>query len=415
MKILYVLDSYYPKIDGPAIALNQIAKTLTENKLASVDLLVPSYPNYKDEFSYNVIRCKSMFGTDGYRTPIPAQDHNLKKLLKNEKYDLIHIHSPFTLCNYVMKYAKKNNIPTICTIHTKYKSDFKRKLKLNCLVNFMMKYIKNNLNKADHLLTVSKQFTQEIKTIYKCKKKANVIRNATDFADCNISLDKIHELQKSYNLTNEFKFLYVGRIVENKNIQFSLKALSELKKITDKKFKFFIVGEGDYKNTLIKLTKDLNLEDEVIFTGLINNRDELKCYYKMCDLFLFPSIFDTCGIVVLEAGSLSLPSLVAQNTCASELIEHNFNGFSAELEINSWCKTLNDIINTSNSKYAEIKTNAKNTLSSTWKDCSLIHLNYYKFVLLLHKMKLKNKTIFKKCNILKPSKVNYNLYKGVKF
>ena len=412
MKILYVLDTYYPKIDGPATVINQLSEIINQNEFAIIDILVPYFPNYTDKFNYRVIRCKSLPGTDGYRTPTPIFNLKLKSLLKKENYDIIHIHSPFTLGNFALKFAKKHNIPSICTVHTNYLSDFKRKLKCKILVNFMMKYISKIINKADYLLTVSNQFSKDLKNQYGCHKKANVIRNATEFIDNTDLSDKITLLNQKHKITSEFKLLFVGRLVKNKNIQFSLKVLRELKNSNITNFKFFIVGDGDFKKDLISITKEYGLENNVVFTGLIENRDELKSYYKFCDLFLFPSKIDTCGIVALEAGSLGLPSLMIKNTCASELIKNNYNGFVETENIQLWEKSIIKIMDFKN--YNDIRENAKKSLGITWKQISDKCINFYKFVLLLSKLKNKQTCVFIKHKKFKRALIKTSsLYKGV--
>jgi glycosyltransferase involved in cell wall biosynthesis len=133
MKILFALDTYYPKIDGPAGVVSNIVRILNEEGLAEAELVVPSYPGYKDTENFKIHRCPSILGPDKYRTPIPAFSSKVKNLVKNGNFDLIHIHSPFTLGKYVSKLGNKYGIPVIDTIHTQYKSDFERKLKSNFL------------------------------------------------------------------------------------------------------------------------------------------------------------------------------------------------------------------------------------------------------------------------------------------
>lgn len=404
MKILYVLDTFYPKVDGPATVINNIADILTKNKLAQIDLLVPYYPKYQDNFSYRVIRVPSIFGPDNYRAGFPQLKAKLGKSLKNENYDIIHVHSPFTIGKWALKFARKNNIPSISTIHTQYKSDFERKLKSKLLQNFMMKYITKVLNTSDHVLTVSKGFADEIKPTYGYNKKVNVIRNATEFKGTK-SPELVEELKQKYDLKDEFLFLFVGRVVENKNIQFSLQALSEVKKLGNSNFKFFIVGEGDYKDKLVEIVEKLDLKDNVIFTGLVSDRKLLGAYYQMCDLFMFPSFFDTCGIVALEAASFELPSLMLEKTYASELIRNYENGFIAPNDPVTWAKVILEIMN-NKEILNKVKSNAKKTLCKSWEEISLECLNYYKIIILFNKLKKSNYRELKTTIRFSPSKTS---------
>ena len=400
MKILYVLDTFDPKVDGPATVINNIAKILSENKLAEIDVMVPYFPKYTDNFPYKVIRVTSLWGPDNYRTPIPQLKMNLAKIIKKGKYDIIHVHSPFTLGKWAISFAKKHKIPNIITLHTKYKSDFERKLKSKFLQNFMMNYVTKVLNKADYALTVSYGFANEIKETYNYNKKVNVIRNATEFKDTKAP-DIVETLRKKHNLNDDFVCLFVGRVVKNKKIQFSLEALKQAKEKGYTNFKFLIVGEGDYRSKLEELVKKYNLEENVVFVGLISDRNELGAYYQLSDLFLFPSIFDTCGIVALEAASFELPSLMIEDTCASELIVDGDNGFIAPNDTRIWAEKLIDIIHNKD-KLEKTKVRAKETLCQSWEQITMECLNYYKCVILFNKLKNSHKKeIFKNSTLRK--------------
>lgn len=409
MKILYVLDSFYPKIDGPAIVINNISSILNSSKLADVDVLVPKYPKYTDKFPFKVIRCKSIPATEGYRAGLPLLHHNLNKILMQGNYDIIHIHSPFTIGKYAQNFGKKHNIPVINTVHTSYELDFKRKLKSKILQNFMMNYIEKVINKSDYITTVSKGFgLQLISDTYKCRKNVGVIRNATEFKDTDLS-PEIEKLKEKHNIKNEFLFLFVGRVVENKNIQFSLECLKKLKESGFKNFKFLIVGEGDYSSKLSELAREYNLSDNIIFTGVIRDRQVLGAYYKMCHLFLFPSVFDTCGIVALEAASFGLSSFMIEGSCAGELIEDGKNGFVSPADSSIWAERLAEIVK-DRKQIASMKEYTRKSLCKSWEDIAIEYFDLYKRILLLHSMKnCKKETNIKRID-LKPAKKKSGIY-----
>ena len=72
------------------------------------------------------------------------------------------------------------------------------------------------------------------------------------------------------------------------------------------------------------------LSDTCIFTGAITDREVLRGYFTRADLFLFPSTYDTNGIVVREAAACFCPSLMIKGSCAAEGIEHNSTGILIE-------------------------------------------------------------------------------------
>ncbi len=380
MKVLEVLDSFYPSIDGPVNCIVNVAKSLNQKGLATVDLLVPSYPKKVEIEGIKIFRCKSFKGPEGYYVGMPKFDSNINKLIKNGGYDLIHVHSPFTLGRYVILKAKKYGVPTILTMHTKYKSDFERKLKLKSLQSFMMRYIMKAVNSADYIASVSDGAGQTVREYGYKGDKINIIRNGTDLKPVQIEQNVLDEIKTKHNLDGKFVFLFVGRIVENKNIQFSLEVLQKLKKLGENNFKFLIVGSGDYENNLKSLVKKLNLEENVEFLGRITDRKYLSAIYKSADLFLFPSEFDTCGIVAIEAAAMGVASAMLENTCASEVIKNKENGLSLPNDTSVWAEELKNIMN-DRSLLSKIKDNAQKTVYKSWDDAALEYLDFYKNVI----------------------------------
>lgn len=373
MKVLEVLDSFYPQIDGPINCIVNIAKTLKNKNLADVDLLVPKYKKEVNVEGVNIFRCPTVKGPEGYMMCLPQLDKSIKKLIRN--YDLIHVHSPFPLGRYAINVAKKYNIPTLFTIHTKYKSDFERVLKSKALQNFMLRYIMQPVNKSDYVLSVSNGASETLKEYGYKGKNIFVIRNGTDMKPCpsNEKIEK--ELIEKYDLKDNVVFLFVGRIVENKNIQFSLDVLRKMKEKFDK-FKFLIVGSGNYEDKLKKLVEEYNLQNNVVFVGKIVDRDVLASFYKVADLFLFPSTFDTCGIVVIEAAANKLASVLIENSCASELVKNGKNGLVYLENSTVWADELLKIVK-EKQKMKDMGEEAFHSVYFKWEDVAVEYYNFY--------------------------------------
>ena len=376
MKVLEVLDCFYPNIDGPINVCVNIAQIANTKNLAEVEMLVPSYPKNYDCDNVVVHRCRSLKSTEGYRMAIPKFDRKVKKLIKNGGFDVVHVHSPFGLGRYAVKMAKKYKIPVCFTVHTKFKSDFERKLKSKFLQNFMLKYILKPMDKSDYVLSVSNGAGETVKE-YGCKKeKIHIIRNGTDMKPAMVEQSLKDDVIKKYNLAGKFVFLFVGRIVPNKNVQFSLEVLKLLKQKTDKDFVFLVVGGGDYIPKLEKLAEDYGISENVVFVGKVMDREYLSAIYACADLFLFPSTFDTCGIVALEAAVNGLPSVMIENSCASELIVTGKNGLGLPEEASVWADNIKKVMD--NPKLLQdMKTDVKKTLYIPWEQIVNEYIEFY--------------------------------------
>ena len=92
------------------------------------------------------------------------------------------------------------------------------------------------------------------------------------------------------------------------------------------------VGDGYDALAIRAYAEDCGLAEKTIFTGAVHDREQLRVFYSISDLFLFPSTYDTSGIVVKEAAACDCPSLLVRGSCASEGAVHNVSALLAEEE-----------------------------------------------------------------------------------
>jgi glycosyltransferase involved in cell wall biosynthesis len=125
------------------------------------------------------------------------------------------------------------------------------------------------------------------------------------------------------------KLITVCRLERDKNIQCILMAIKILRA---ENFEVFltVVGEGNYMEELLKLTKELNIEDSVLFSG---RQENIEDWYRNNNIFVLPSLYEGFGSVYIEAMASGLPCIAISNrsgkysVAADEIIDHNINGF----------------------------------------------------------------------------------------
>ncbi len=344
MKILQVLDSFYPNLDGPNESMVNISKKLCEQG-HTVELLVPKYPEIVEVDGLKIHRCFSVPSNEDYRAALPQFDRSVKKLIKNGGVDIIHLQSPFILSKYALKLGKKYGIPVVFTMRTKFKEEFKNRLKSRLLVKFMMGYIMRCINGCTVVTAVSRGTVDVLREYgYKRCGSVRVIGNATGMLPLSADQEITEKIVKEYGLENNFTFMFAGRLAEVKNVQLSLSALSIVKKRGYGNFRFLIVGDGAYGKTLKKKASELGLTENVIFTGKITDKKLLASYYAAADILLFPSAFDTFGLVVLEAAANATPTVALKGSCASERIEDGVSGFVWEDGAERWAENIIKIL-----------------------------------------------------------------------
>lgn len=128
-------------------------------------------------------------------------------------------------------------------------------------------------------------------------------------------------VNKSYNLNMPCQFLFVGRLVPYKCPHVVITAFAN-SEILKRNHMLNIVGDGPERDTLQKLIDDNNLNDCVKMLGW-KNQQEIAQYMANSDVFVFPTIREVGGNVVIEAMSSGLPSIVPNYGGPSELIDDN--------------------------------------------------------------------------------------------
>jgi glycosyltransferase involved in cell wall biosynthesis len=152
---------------------------------------------------------------------------------------------------------------------------------------------------------------------------------------------KIHYIELAFTKTKNDKsvtktylkgeFLYVGTIEKRKGLHFLIKSLNFLSK-ERKDFKLNIIGrvaDSEYYNYLLKQIEDFELKNNVIFHGYVPE-EKLNDFYLKAELFIFPSLLEGYGMVLMEAMSFGIPVIAFDNSAISLTVKHGYNGLLAE-------------------------------------------------------------------------------------
>lgn len=366
LKIGLFIDTYYPMIDGVIMVVDNYAKRLKDRAEVTVFCPKPKSKKYKDEFEYAVKRCKrvNFFWAD-YCVGVPKLDRKFRKELDKMQLDIVHIHSPFGLGKIGVKYARKHNVPVIATLHSQFKQDFYKATKMKWLTNILLKKTMKTFNDCDLCWAVNEGIGDLFVNDYGLTSPCGVQYNGTEM----VTLDKDYtaEINEQYNIKPDQKvFLFVGRLTLLKNILFIVDSLSVLKqKGVD--FKMLYVGSGGAEAELRNRIKKHNLEDDVILCGRVADRVHMAKIYQRADLFLFPSPYDTDGLVKYEAASQYTPTVSIKGFhCAGNIFD-NENGFLSENSPEAYAEKIYEVLNDTET-LEQVKQTAHDKLYRSWDD-----------------------------------------------
>lgn len=366
IKVGLFIDTYFPMVDGVINVVDNYAKRLNDEEF-QVIVFAPKTRNkkYVDNFSYKLQRCKSVkiFFLD-YDLPLPRFDRKFKKTLKESNLDIVHIHSPFGVAKMGIRYAKKHNIPVVATLHSQFEKDIFQSSKSKLITKIMLKSIMRVFNRCDEYYAVNSKISQ-VFLRYGTKHLPPVQRNGTDMTPVKDETKALEMVNKKFNLrADENVFLFVGRINVLKNILFTVQALSKLK---DQNFKMFFVGDGVDMDKLKKEIEKYHLQDKVILTGKIYDRELLECLYLRAKLFLFPSMYDASSLVQIEAASQKTPTLFLKDSATSATVTENVNGFLADPTPEAYARKIEEIL-ADEKLYKTVQEGAVRDLFVTWDD-----------------------------------------------
>ena len=365
--VVYFIDSYFPIIDGVVSVLDNYATYMSE--YYNVIVCCPKHKNktYKSE-NYFVLGANSIyFKAQGYDYALPALDVKFNHFINLLKIDLIHINAPFNMGNFGLDLAKRRNIPSITTFHSQFKQDFYKATNSELLSTILSGLIMNVYQNSTITITMN-EFAAGIMKSYGLKrKKIEIVPNATSlvYKDFDENQEKTilnkHKIDK-----NKFNLIFIGRFVKVKNIDFILESIKDLKE-THKDFSMIFVGYGPEEGAMKKYCAENGLSGHVIFTGKILNEDEKAIIIKNSNLLVFPSTYDTDGIIKIECACYSVPTICFENTGVSSGFVNDETAFIVENDKDKFVEKLRFILD--NPDIAkQIGDNARRETYITWKD-----------------------------------------------
>ncbi len=369
MKIAIFTDAYEPHISGVTTSIKML-KTALE-KMHHVVYIVTANLEGKG-FKYdeeNRIVYLPGIKTGIYQTKLTGiYSSKAMKIIKSWNLDVIHSQTEFGIGYFSRIVAKKLNIPVVHTYHTLYE-DYVHYVTHghfnNVAKKFVVKMTKYYCEKKCNELIVP---TDKIKELfvnkYDIKKYINVIPTGIDIDKFKVTSEmkkRIDEIKKKYKIKDtDFVIGSVGRIAPEKSFDKLLYNIKDMIKVNNN-IKVMLVGGGPDLENLQKLSKELKLENYVIFTDKVDYA-VVPAYFNTFDVVVSFSTTETQGLTIIEGLAASKPTICIDDESFKAMIEPNYNGylFKNNDEFKDCIfKLMND-----NKLYKEMSINARN---STYK------------------------------------------------
>ena len=336
-------DSFPPISDGVANAVVNYASCI-EREHGHAVVVTPSVPGADDgAYSFPVVRYPSIDTRKlvGYVAGYPFSPETALRL-REEKVELLHTHCPVSSAILARSLREVLDAPLVLTYHTKYDVDIANAVRGRLLQEGALRALVENVSACDEVWVVSHGAGENLRSIG-YEGEYTVMENGVDMPRGRVSAEAIAAAAAGYDLPQDVPmFLFVGRLMWYKGLHIILDALRGLRE-SGVDFRMVFIGAGGDEKEVRAEVEALGLGGCCLFTGSISARETLRAWYSCADLFLFPSTFDTNGLVVREAAASGCASVLVAGSCAAEGVTDGQNGFLIEENAESLCAKLAEL------------------------------------------------------------------------
>ena len=359
-------DSFPPEIDGVANAVVNYAKNLDALGERAV-VVTPAVSGADDAaFPFPVLRYPSIDTRRlvGYVAGFPFSPE-VARALSGARVELMHVHCPIASCLLARSLRAVVDAPLVLTYHTKYDVDIARAVRGKLLRESAVRALVQNVRSCDEVWVVSRGAGENLRSLG-YEGEYVVMENGVDMPRGRAPDEAIAAATAGCDLPRGVPvFLFVGRLMWYKGAGIILDALKTLcGRGLD--FRMVFIGDGADGAEMRERAAALGLSDRCLFTGAISEREVLRAWYGRADLFLFPSTFDTNGLVVREAAASGTATVMIHGSCAAEGVSDGRNGFLIEENAASMAAKLAELCRAPETVRA-VGENAQRELYVSWE------------------------------------------------
>jgi glycosyltransferase involved in cell wall biosynthesis len=329
MKIAFFAEILIKEFDGASRTMFQLIERIPKPEFEFMFVCGMHQKDLEDTFQVLKVPTLRVPGNATYRFSVPfLKKKALEKQLEEFKPDVIHIATPSFLGNFGLSYAQKHKVPVITIYHTHFISYMDYYLKrVPFLVSPAKKLIQKSYNtfynKTDIMYIPSESISEELTQGGVSLQPQKIWKRGIDLS---LFSPEKRDLAFIRQITGNTKknILFSSRLVWEKNLKV-LVALYKLVETHKLPYNIIIAGDGVAEEECKKQMPN------AFFLGHTEH-SKLSVIYASADVFMFPSVTETFGNVVLEAMASGLPCVIANGGGSKDFVTHGENGFLCEPE-----------------------------------------------------------------------------------
>ncbi len=324
-RLSVVTETWPPEINGVAHTVSRLVAGLQERPDYHIQLIRPRQqahekPYREIRFHEHLVNGLTLPFYKEVRLGFP-QYHALKRLWKKQRPDIVQIVTEGPLGYSAMKAAKKLGIPVISDFHTNF-DQYSRYYRLSRFFNLAKRYLRHVHNQTLVTLVPTRELQQQLHADGYTK---------LGILDRGIDAQLFNPIRRSEKLRaqlgihpEQLLVTLVSRMAQEKNLDLAFTAFRAIQQ-HNPNARFLLVGDGPERKRL----QDAN--PDCLFVGM-QTGIALAEHYASGDLFLYPSMSETFGNVILEAMASGLPVVTFNYAAAREYINNGENGSTVTLD-----------------------------------------------------------------------------------
>lgn len=367
MKIAMFTNNYKPFLAGVPVSVDRLSTGL-RHLGHEVTVFAPSYPEQTEE--EGVYRYHSFIRNIAGGAVVPNWlDPEIDRQFRKGGFDLIHAHHPFAVGCTAARLSRKYDVPLVFTYHTRYEQylhytnplsylplqSVSRNRDLSAAVKrrkareadvgrpdrrerLVAAYLRHFTSSCAHVFAPTEGIRQALQD-YGCRSSVSVLPTGLPQEMFMRDEKQAAQLRSAYAGGKKYVFCTIARLAKEKNLSFLLQAMAQLRREKGDCFTWLVLGEGPERDALEKEAERLGIAGSVAFLGNRPNA-QIPFYLQASDAFLFSSLTETQGIVILEAMAAGIPVAAVRADGVRDIVEDGRNGVLSALDQTEFLKNL---------------------------------------------------------------------------
>lgn len=346
LKIVMFTNNYLPFVGGVPLSILRLKEGL-EAKGHRVYLFAPGYREQEQvDDPPGIFRCAPIFFYKKKELIIPVSNifsSAIRREFKRIDPDVVHVHHPYWLGGVGRRLARRYGKPVLFTYHTRLEHYNHNVPVFHDLAGGLMPHIliKDFSGACDAVVAPTNSAKRYLRNLGVGK----LIRVQPTGIDPDLYSGekgdprRFTELRKSLAPANTMLLFSVFRLSLEKNAYFMLDGLRRLIARSSVPFICYIAGTGPEEQGMREYIEEYGMNDRVVLLGKVDP-EKITAYYQAADLFIFSSMSETQGMVILEAMAAGCPVVTVDSSGISDIVTNDVNGYKTKPELDRWVEKI---------------------------------------------------------------------------